>query len=302
MSVLSTPLRLLAGLLIAAACLPAAVRAEPTPEAADSVYRAGDWDASVKAYRALVAAEPASPRNWYRFGRSLHATRRYAEAVPAMRRAEGLGVPASLTEYNVACSFALMGEPDSAFAALRQAVDAGFSQDRTLAGDEDLASLRGDPRYAPLEEEVKRKAHPCEYDDDYRRFDFWIGDWNVLMNGQQVGTNTIQRLLDGCALLENWTSARGVEGKSLNTYDPQVGKWRQHWVSANGTVSEYLEVETPPGANIRFLAKQHENGKDLLRRMTFTRVAEDTVRQFIEDSEDDGTTWKVSFDGTYVRK
>lgn len=52
--------------------------------------------------------------------------------------------------YNLACSLALSGAIDAAFAALEAAVARGYRDAEHLAGDEDLAALREDERFAAL--------------------------------------------------------------------------------------------------------------------------------------------------------
>jgi hypothetical protein len=52
--------------------------------------------------------------------------------------------------YNAACSFALAGQREPAFAALARAVDAGWVDSAHAARDTDLASLRPDARWQPL--------------------------------------------------------------------------------------------------------------------------------------------------------
>ena len=56
-----------------------------------------------------------------------------------------------------------------------------------------------------------------------RQFDFWAGHWRVTENGKPAGENRIEPILDGCALLENWTGAQGGSGKSLNFFDRDDG-------------------------------------------------------------------------------
>lgn len=69
----------------------------------------------------------------------------------------------------------------------------------------------------------------------YRLFDFWVGKWDVyLPNGSLAGNSIIESELGGCAIEENWTSAFGNVGKSLNTYDAATGKWHQFWVNEGG--------------------------------------------------------------------
>ena len=57
---------------------------------------------------------------------------------------------------------------------------------------------------------------------------------DVTVGGQPAGDNRIEKILGGCALLENWTGAGGMSGKSLNFYDPLREHWHQTWVDDRG--------------------------------------------------------------------
>lgn len=137
---------------------------------------------------------------------------------------------------------------------------------------------------------------------EYRQFDFWLGEWDVLNpEGHKAGTNRIERMLNGCALLENWTSSRGGTGKSLNFYNPASKHWEQAWVADNGWIAKY-EGEYQDGA-MRFEGESvQRDGSSVRSRMTVTPLEDGRVRQLIEQSKDGGTTWSVGFDGTYVRR
>jgi tetratricopeptide (TPR) repeat protein len=52
--------------------------------------------------------------------------------------------------YNVACFYALEGEPDSALACLERAATAGFAHPEWIEHDPDLDSIRDDPRFRAL--------------------------------------------------------------------------------------------------------------------------------------------------------
>jgi hypothetical protein len=52
--------------------------------------------------------------------------------------------------YNLACSSALLGQTDKAFAALERALRLGYSPIAHLRRDPDLNSIRDDPRFARL--------------------------------------------------------------------------------------------------------------------------------------------------------
>lgn len=143
---------------------------------------------------------------------------------------------------------------------------------------------------------------PCRSRPEYRQFDFWVGEWDVQNpQGQPAGTNSVQLILGDCVLLENWTGARGGQGKSFNVYNAATGKWQQTWVDNSGNVLE-LAGEYRDG-QMRFTGETPgRGGAKTLERLTFTRISADRVRQFWEQSADGGKTWTVAFDGTYIRK
>ena len=82
-------------------------------------------------------------------------------------------------------------------------------------------------------EAAERSPSGCA-DQRSRQFDFWIGEWRVTENGKLAGHNRIERVLDGCALIENWTGAKGGSGKSLNFFDRGDGLWHQTWIDRSG--------------------------------------------------------------------
>jgi hypothetical protein len=143
---------------------------------------------------------------------------------------------------------------------------------------------------------------PCKSKPEYRQFDFWIGEWDVLNpQGQPAGTNSVQLILNDCVIFENWTGRGGGQGKSVNVYNSVKGKWQQTWVDGFGSVLE-LYGELVDG-EMRFTGESlRRDGKKLLNRLTFSKLSPDKVRQFWQQSDDDGKTWTVAFDGTYVRR
>lgn len=52
--------------------------------------------------------------------------------------------------YNLACSYALIGQTDDAFEALHRAVKLGYRDFQYLERDKDLKSLHQDPRFQTL--------------------------------------------------------------------------------------------------------------------------------------------------------
>lgn len=68
--------------------------------------------------------------------------------------------------YNEACAFAKDGQPDKAMTSLTEAVDAGFPDDKTMAADDDLKSLRDRPEFPRLLTKVKEAAKAAARERD----------------------------------------------------------------------------------------------------------------------------------------
>ena len=81
----------------------------------------------------------------------------------------------------------------------------------------------------------------------YRRFDFWVGEWDVFdASGQKIGKSSVTREEAGCLIVERWTSARGNGGQSYNFFDPSRNQWRQLWVSPT-ELTDYAGGLNPGG-------------------------------------------------------
>lgn len=52
----------------------------------------------------------------------------------------------------------------------------------------------------------------CDGVEGFHRLDFWVGDWDVRVNGTTVGRDRVEKIPSGCAIVESWTDARGSEG------------------------------------------------------------------------------------------
>ena len=151
------------------------------------------------------------------------------------------------------------------------------------------------------------QALPCGEEPALKRLDFWLGDWAVTVGEEQVGTNRIEKILDGCAVMEHWTSATGGEGKSLFYYQLVTETWNQVWVTqfalGPGGMKEKKLVETYDGAGVRFQGEiPLAEGGFYLDRTTLTPRPDGTVQQVIQISRDDGESWETTFDAVYRRR
>lgn len=140
----------------------------------------------------------------------------------------------------------------------------------------------------------------------FDRLAFWLGEWEVIAGGRLAGTNRVTRMLGGCAIQEEWTSVNGGTGRSLFWVAPEDRRWRQVWVTAApfspGGVKEKREVGDAglPAGAVRFAGTVLDTlGRRWLDRTTLIPHADGTVRQHIEISTDNGTTWRTTFDASY---
>lgn len=132
----------------------------------------------------------------------------------------------------------------------------------------------------------------------YSEFDFWVGDWDVMVrSGTLAGNNKITRDYDGCVIREEWVGVRGMTGSSFNIYDPVRKRWHQTWVDNMGTLLT-MDGEFRDGA-MRLEGPGTSPSGPSLNRTTWTPLASGGLRQVWEVSSDDGKTWQLLFDGTY---
>lgn len=284
-------------LLLVALVIPAA--AQGTPEA-DALFEAQKWPEAAKAYEGLVNADPTNGRLWYRLGVSLLSLKEYKRAALAFHKAVEIGKrPEPM--YGLASSYARLNDKEQAFGWLKKALDAHLSQPERIETDANFASLRDDQRFKEILAEVAKLKNPCGNQIEYKQFDFWVGEWVVTSEGQQVATSSIQRIVNSCIIFENYLQADGYLGKSFNFFDAHLRKWRQTWVDARGFVSEFAG-EYKDGA-MRFEGESHlADGSKVLRHMTLFKLSADRVRQLSEVSTDEGKTWRVNYDFIYTRK
>src|SRR5262249_17662440 len=120
---------------------------------------------------------------------------------------------------------------------------------------------------------------PCSA-REYRQFDFWIGDWNVLApDGTMAGHNRVDRIEGGCGLQETWTGAGGGTGRSINTYSPADKQWHQYWLGSGGGILNLAGAFEGDTLTLRG-ASAPAGSATVENRLQFTRNADGSVRQF----------------------
>lgn len=275
-----------------------------TPEQANDYFQKADWPNAAKAYQAIVTQQPGNAMAWFRLGASQHAMSKYPEALESYGKAESAGFrPVAQIYYRQARTYSQMKDADKAFDALHRSIQNGFSLTATLQNDAEFANVRNDPRFAKAITETDHTGHPCRYDPEYRQFDFWLGEWDVLNpQGQKFARSSIQSIIEDCVIFENYDQGNGMYvGKSFSAYDATTHHWTQRWIDGTGRVTDY--VADFVDGEMRFRTETvSPAGVKTLVKMTFQKQGPDKVRQFLENSTDGGKTWNVTYDGVYVRR
>jgi hypothetical protein len=133
---------------------------------------------------------------------------------------------------------------------------------------------------------------------EYHQFDFWVGDWDAFegAGAAPVARLHVTRILDGCALLEDYLDTGGHHGESFSMYDGYRKLWHQTWVANRG---ELLVMDGAFTAGAMTLGgADPSKGPRGMVRGTWTPVASG-VREVAATSADGGATWQPWFDITF---
>jgi hypothetical protein len=142
---------------------------------------------------------------------------------------------------------------------------------------------------------------PCAA-KEFHQFDFWLGEWRVeTPTGRLAGLNSVERIVGGCAIQENWRGSKGMTGVSVNSWDDKRHRWHQSWFDSTGGHLE-LDGEFREGRMVMTGDTTSHDGVVTLQQLTWTPINADRVRQLWQQSTDGGRTWQVTFDGIYIRR
>jgi hypothetical protein len=150
----------------------------------------------------------------------------------------------------------------------------------------------------PQPSSAPSKPPPACVAPEFHQFDFWLGAWKVANpQGKEVGTSEISRASEGCAIREEWKSASGNTGMSINYYDLEDRKWHQDWVGGDGVI---LHLKGGIIGDAMVLTGESNSSKGTtLNRISWTPLPGSKVKQEWSTSDDHGKTWQPSFVGIY---
>ena len=164
---------------------------------------------------------------------------------------------------------------------------------RVLAAAVGLLAVGGVPPRSP------EAATSCSA-PDYRRLDFWVGDWNVFDADDRTAVaarTRVEPILGGCAIRESYEGADGHAGESLTAWDAGRRVWHQTWVTNRGAL---LAIEGRfDGGALTMEGTQHSaDGRSETIRGTWKREGRGVRETAFVSSG--GAAWRPLFDIVFL--
>jgi len=134
----------------------------------------GDYPRAITLYEEITKGDAHNAVSWERLGLSYLLGGKYSLAVPALERALQEGFQGRNGKYNLACAYARLGRKDDSIRLLTDLAEQGWPGVAQIGSDNDLQSLRDDPRFVSLAEQAKLAAEPCRDLTSILNFANWI--------------------------------------------------------------------------------------------------------------------------------
>lgn len=279
-----------------------------TPVLADSFYFSSHWKESIPVYEKAIANGQKNGLLFYRLGYSYAQIGDKEKALSHYKKSIGLNPNPGLSgviNAEMAKIYSEKNQIDSALATLKRAVDMGHINLFEMENDNAYQNIRSQAEFIKLNEQVLKAAYPCKSQKEARWFDFWVGEWDAFVTGTKnlAGISKIEKMAGDCAILENWTNVKSsFNGKSINFYNEHTQKWEQHWVGSTGEYQKFENGEYKDDAMRFTFTRINNDHSESIGKFIFFNQGPDQVRQFSESSNDQGKTWNVDYDFTYIRK
>lgn len=268
-----------------------------TLDTARTLMQKKDFKAAKAELEKIVAKEPANGAALLELARTTRELGELDASIAAATKALAIPFQPRISRLELAMSLALNGDRDAAIGEIEQIAAMGANKGiaERVRSAPAFAGFKGDARF----EAVVAKLVPCGT-PEYRHFDFWLGNWEVRdPAGNVVGRNDVTLHLDGCMLMESWTSGAGHAGMSMNFFEPTDGSWNQIFLDNTGVPSSWppLKGKLVDGK----MVLTSPAGVSPLTRWTWLKTDDGRVRQMAEQLGDDGKTWSVIWDSYYSK-
>lgn len=210
---------------------------------AQAQIQAKNYDSAIKILEDFLKANPARPGAWNLLGTTYARTGDYDKALLAFGKAMTAPQFRQQSLYNSACMYALKNDKEEAFKLLRQVRESGSFDMSLILSDDDLKTLRSDPRFDKLIPGPEDFANP--FVEKIKIIHEWVGE----ARGDQFGW-IARRIgdVDGDGISDFVTSAPthmidGSPAGRVYVYSGKSGKllWSQSGL-AGGTLGIGIEA------------------------------------------------------------
>ena len=138
---------------------------------------------------------------------------------------------------------------------------------------------------------------------EYRRLDFWIGDWDTFESdtpgGASIARAHVEAIAGGCAIHELYEQGDGLIGDSILSYDPVRKEWQQTWVTNRGSIM-VIFGNFKDGMLVLEGEVHLMDGRSVTQRITW-QTQNNGVRESAVQSKDGGKTWTPAFDVVFLK-
>lgn len=148
--------------------------------------------------------------------------------------------------------------------------------------------------------------HSQAQQDIESAFDFWVGEWKAEWLGADsnivVGSNVITKIAGDGVIHENFAdTTTGFFGTSISVYGTADSTWKQVWMDNAGA---YIELEGIIEDDRRIFQTQPQllGGNQVVRRMVFYNIAEDSFTWDWEAKPEGQENWNLLWRIQYTRK
>jgi hypothetical protein len=152
---------------------------------------------------------------------------------------------------------------------------------------------------------------------EYRQFDFWIGEWDILNRNRpeeearwyDTGSATarVYPVVFGCGIVEHWRGQAYGEfqvGLSFQAFNPQLGQWDMVLLWPNTGQPRFGELAGGFRLNRgEFYSRGlSETGDTTITRFTFSDIGSDALRWQDGLSTDGGRSWASGWIQEFSRR
>lgn len=152
---------------------------------------------------------------------------------------------------------------------------------------------------------------------EYRQFDFWLGDWDVVNRQRRPdgttwgvtgrATDKVYPVAGGCGIVEQWRgdAAQGyVVGYSLRAWNPETHAWDLVllWPRPEQPRFATLHGGFRHGRGDFFRSVTGSDGSPMKIRLTFSDVTANSLRWNNGTSRDGGRSWSTTWVMEFSRR